>query len=114
MFGLRVHSCRQILKVFGESADAMGKLKESLATARKLLSNRHKQLQQLWSRSITLRHIIELIDQIESISKVLACVQHACWKSRPLELALCSHVMQNVGQRMVGCYCEELFEVWAL
>lgn len=71
-FNKAIHNYSQILKLFSESAEQMSELKTSLAEARRLLSNRHKQLQQLWCRSITLRHIISLIDQIDSVSKVPA------------------------------------------
>ncbi|QHO00937.1 Exocyst complex component [Arachis hypogaea] len=43
-----------------------------LAEAKKHLSARNKQLHQLWYRSVTLRHIISLLDQIEGIAKVPA------------------------------------------
>ncbi|CAI7934097.1 unnamed protein product, partial [Closterium sp. NIES-54] len=69
---LPLSSSLQILKLFSESAEQMSELKASLAEARRLLSNRHKQLQQLWCRSITLRHVISLIDQIDSVSKARA------------------------------------------
>ncbi|GFZ14697.1 subunit of exocyst complex 8 [Actinidia rufa] len=38
--------------------------------AKKLLGARSKQLHQLWYRSVTLRHIISLLDQLEGIAKV--------------------------------------------
>ncbi|CAI7818343.1 unnamed protein product, partial [Closterium sp. NIES-54] len=71
-FNKAIHNYSQILKLFSESAEQMSELKASLAEARRLLSNRHKQLQQLWCRSITLRHVISLIDQIDSVSKARA------------------------------------------
>ncbi|KAH9624996.1 hypothetical protein KSS87_016915 [Heliosperma pusillum] len=37
--------------------------------ARKKLGAPKKQLQQLWNRPVTLRHIISLLDQIEELSK---------------------------------------------
>ncbi|GJP40093.1 hypothetical protein CLOM_g24381 [Closterium sp. NIES-68] len=74
-FNKAIHNYSQILKLFSESAEQMSELKASLAEARRLLSNRHKQLQQLWCRSITLRHVISLIDQIDSVSKVPARIE---------------------------------------
>lgn len=60
----------QILRLFSESTQSIGVLKGDLAEAKKLLGARNKQLHQLWYRSVTLRHIISLLDQIEGIAKV--------------------------------------------
>lgn len=60
----------QILRLFSESTDSIGVLKVDLAEAKTRLSARNKQLHQLWYRSVTLRHIISLLDQIEGIAKV--------------------------------------------
>ncbi|BBG97787.1 subunit of exocyst complex 8 [Prunus dulcis] len=60
----------QILRLFSESTESIGVLKVDLAEAKKRLSARNKQLHQLWYRSVTLRHIISLLDQIEGIAKV--------------------------------------------
>lgn len=60
----------QILRLFSESAQSIGELKIDLTQAKKLLGAHNKQLHQLWYRSVTLRHIISLLDQIEGISKV--------------------------------------------
>lgn len=60
----------QILRLFSESTENIGVLKVDLAEAKRRLSSRNKQLHQLWYRSVTLRHIISLLDQIEGISKV--------------------------------------------
>lgn len=64
----------QILRVFSESAGSLDGLKEDLAEARTLLGARHKQLQQQWSRSVTLRHVISLLDQIDKVAQVLPSV----------------------------------------
>jgi hypothetical protein len=56
--------------VFSESAGSLDDLKEDLGEARKLLGARHKQLQQQWSRSVTLRHVISLLDQIDKVAQV--------------------------------------------
>jgi len=60
----------QILKLFSESTESISVLRVDLAEAKKRLSARNKQLHQLWYRSVTLRHIISLLDQIEDIAKV--------------------------------------------
>lgn len=64
----------QILRLFSESAESVAVLKVDLAEAKKVLGARNKQLHQLWYRSVTLRHIISLLDQIEGIAKV--CLSH--------------------------------------
>lgn len=60
----------QILRLFSESAESIKELKVDLAEAKRRLGTRNKQLHQLWYRSVTLRHIISLLDQIEGIAKV--------------------------------------------
>lgn len=69
-FNKAFHNYSQILRVFGESAASISGLKENLNEARKLLGARNKQLQQLWCRSVTIRHIISLLDQIDNVAKV--------------------------------------------
>ena len=58
------------MRLFSESAESITALKIDLAEAKKRLGNRNKQLHQLWYRSVTLRHIISLLEQIEGIAKV--------------------------------------------
>ena len=60
----------QILRLFSESAESISVLKVDMAEAKKLLGSRNKQLRQLWYRSLTLRHVLSLLDQIESVAKV--------------------------------------------
>lgn len=60
----------QILRLFSESAESISILKVDMANAKKFLGSRNKQLHQLWYRSLTLRHVLTLLDQIESVSKV--------------------------------------------
>ena len=60
----------QILKLFSESAESLSVVKIDLSEAKKRLAARNKQLHQFWYRSVTLRHIISLLDQIEGLSKV--------------------------------------------
>ncbi|XWS66207.1 hypothetical protein CRYUN_Cryun05aG0180000 [Craigia yunnanensis] len=74
-FNKAIQNYSQILRLFSESAESVGVLKVDLAEAKKCLGARNKQLHQLWYRSVTLRHIISLLDQIEGIAKVPACIE---------------------------------------
>ncbi|KAJ4885900.1 Exocyst complex component SEC8 [Raphanus sativus] len=69
-FNKAIQNYSQILRLFSESTEKLGDLKHDLADAKRSLGTRNKQLHQLWYRSVTLRHIIALLDQIEGISKV--------------------------------------------
>lgn len=71
-FNRAIQNYSQILRLFSESAESISVLKVDLAEAKKRLGARNKQLHQFWYRSVTLRHIISLLDQIEGISKVPA------------------------------------------
>ncbi|XP_048327515.2 exocyst complex component SEC8 isoform X1 [Ziziphus jujuba] len=74
-FNKAIQNYSQILRLFSESAESVTGLKVDLAEAKKRLSARNKQLHQLWYRSVTLRHIIALLDQIEGIAKVPARIE---------------------------------------
>ncbi|KAK6156340.1 hypothetical protein DH2020_010588 [Rehmannia glutinosa] len=74
-FNKAIQNYSQILRLFSESAQSIGELKVDLAEAKKLLGAHNKQLHQLWYRSVTLRHIISLLDQIEGIAKVPARIE---------------------------------------
>ncbi|KAF5453412.1 hypothetical protein F2P56_028316 [Juglans regia] len=74
-FNKAIQNYSQILRLFGESTESTAVLKVDLAEAKKRLSTRNKQLHQLWYRSVTLRHIISLLDQIEGIAKVPARIE---------------------------------------
>ncbi|KAJ4834639.1 exocyst subunit [Turnera subulata] len=74
-FNRAIQNYSQILRLFSESAASIATLKIDLAEAKKRLGNRNKQLHQLWYRSVTLRHIIALLDQIEGIAKVPARIE---------------------------------------
>ncbi|XP_040999810.1 exocyst complex component SEC8-like isoform X2 [Juglans microcarpa x Juglans regia] len=74
-FNKAIQNYSQILRLFGESTESIAVLKVDLAEAKKRLSTRNKQLHQLWYRSVTLRHIISLLDQIEGIAKVPARIE---------------------------------------
>jgi exocyst complex component 4 len=69
-FNKAIQNYSQILRLFSESTQSIGALKVDLADAKKLLGAHNKQLHQLWYRSVTLRHIIALLDQIEGIAKI--------------------------------------------
>lgn len=69
-FNKAIQNYSQILRLFSESAESIAVLKVDLADTKKSFSARSKQLHQLWYRSVTLRHIISLLDQIEGIAKV--------------------------------------------
>ncbi|CAK7325414.1 unnamed protein product [Dovyalis caffra] len=69
-FNKAIQNYSQILRLFSESAESIATLKVDLGEAKKRLGTRNKQLHQLWYRSVTLRHIISLLDQIEGIAKV--------------------------------------------
>lgn len=69
-FNRAIQNYSQILKLFSESTESISVLKVDLGEAKRRLSARNKQLHQLWYRSVTLRHIISLLDQIEDIAKV--------------------------------------------
>ncbi|XP_076957370.1 exocyst complex component SEC8-like isoform X1 [Bidens hawaiensis] len=71
-FNRAIQNYSQILRLFSESTQSVGKLKVDLGNAKKVISARNKQLHQLWYRSMTLRHIISLLDQIENIAQVPA------------------------------------------
>lgn len=73
-FNRAIQNYSQILRLFSESTQSIGKLKVDLGNAKKVISARNKQLHQLWYRSMTLRHIISLLDQIENIAQV--CFHH--------------------------------------
>ncbi|KAJ4720725.1 Exocyst complex component SEC8 [Melia azedarach] len=74
-FNKAIQNYSQILRLFSESAESIKDLKVNLAEAKKRLGTRNKQLHQLWYRSVTLRHIISLLDQIEGIAKVPARIE---------------------------------------
>jgi exocyst complex component 4 len=56
--------------MFNDSTSSVNGLKNDLDRAKELLGTRNKQLQQLWYRSLTIRHVLSLLDQIENASQV--------------------------------------------
>lgn len=69
-FNRAIQNYSQILRLFSESTQSIRTLKVDLGNAKRVISARNKQLHQLWYRSMTLRHIISLLDQIENIAQV--------------------------------------------
>ncbi|KAL5568184.1 hypothetical protein UlMin_024759 [Ulmus minor] len=69
-FNKAIQNYSQILRLFNESTESIAILKDDLADAKRRLSACNKQLHQLWYRSVTLRHIISLLNQIEGIAEV--------------------------------------------
>ncbi|XP_074280068.1 exocyst complex component SEC8-like [Silene latifolia] len=74
-FNRAIQNYSQILRLFSESEESISVLKTDLSEAKKRLGARNKQLHQLWYRSVTLRHIISLLDQIEGLSKIPARIE---------------------------------------
>ncbi|KAJ0102483.1 hypothetical protein Patl1_06037 [Pistacia atlantica] len=95
-----------ILRLFSESAESVKELKVDLAEAKERLGTRNKQLHQLWYRSVTLRHIISLLDQIEGIAKVPARIEKLIAEKQfyaAVQLHLQSAIMlEREGLQTVG------------
>ncbi|CAN4114992.1 unnamed protein product [Withania somnifera] len=105
-FNKAIQNYSQILRLFSESTQSIGVLKSDLAEAKKLLGARNKQLHQLWYRSVTLRHIISLLDQIEGIAKVPARIEKLI-NEKQFYAAVQLHVqsarmLEREGLQMVG------------
>ncbi|CAJ1976727.1 unnamed protein product [Sphenostylis stenocarpa] len=104
-FNRAIQNYSQILKLFSESTDSISVLKVDLAEAKKRLSARNKQLHQLWYRSVTLRHIISLLDQIEDIAKVPARIEKLITEKQfyaAVQLDVQSILMLERGLQNVG------------
>ncbi|KAL9261525.1 Exocyst complex component SEC8-like protein, partial [Drosera capensis] len=105
-FNKAIQNYSQILRLFSVSAESIGVLKTDLAEAKKRLGTRNKQLHQLWSRSVTLRHIISLLDQIEGIAKVPARIEKLIAEKQfyaAVQLHVQSALMlEREGLQMVG------------
>ncbi|GJN40169.1 hypothetical protein PR202_gb29348 [Eleusine coracana subsp. coracana] len=71
-FNKAIQNYSQILRLFSESAESITGLKGEMADAKKLLGRKNKHLGQLWYRSLTLRHVLSLLDQVEDVAKVRA------------------------------------------
>ncbi|KAH8497340.1 hypothetical protein H0E87_019858 [Populus deltoides] len=105
-FNKAIQNYSQILRLFSESAESIASLKVDLAEAKKRLGTRNKQLHQLWYRSVTLRHIISLLDQIEGIAKVPARIEKLIAEKQfyaAVQLhAHSSLMLEREGLQMVG------------
>uniref|UniRef100_A0A1D1Y1X3 Exocyst complex component Sec8 n=1 Tax=Anthurium amnicola TaxID=1678845 RepID=A0A1D1Y1X3_9ARAE len=105
-FNKAIQNYSQILRFFSESAESISILKTDLAEAKNLLGSRNKQLRQLWYRSLTLRHIISLLDQIEAVAKVPARIEKLITEKQ-LYAAVQLHVqstlmLEREGLQVVG------------
>ncbi|GAU33498.1 hypothetical protein TSUD_72600 [Trifolium subterraneum] len=104
-FNRAIQNYSQILRLFSESTESISVLKVDLAEAKKHLSARNKQLHQLWYRSVTLRHIISLLDQIEDIAKVPARIEKLIAEKQyyaAVQLHVQSTMMLERGLQTVG------------
>ncbi|XP_027937134.1 exocyst complex component SEC8 [Vigna unguiculata] len=104
-FNRAIQNYSQILKLFSESTESISVLRVDLAEAKKRLSARNKQLHQLWYRSVTLRHIISLLDQIEDIAKVPARIEKLISEKQfyaAVQLHVQSVLMLERGLQNVG------------
>ncbi|KAG5078081.1 hypothetical protein JHK82_056776 [Glycine max] len=104
-FNRAIQNYSQILKLFSESTESISVLKVDLGEAKRRLSARNKQLHQLWYRSVTLRHIISLLDQIEDIAKVPARIEKLIAEKQfyaAVQLHVQSILMLERGLQTVG------------
>ncbi|KAL6842466.1 hypothetical protein ACP4OV_027701 [Aristida adscensionis] len=69
-FNKAIQNYSQILRLFSDSAESITGLKGEMEEAKKLLGRKNKHLGQLWYRSLTLRHVLSLLDQVEDVAKV--------------------------------------------
>ncbi|KAJ0979864.1 hypothetical protein J5N97_015338 [Dioscorea zingiberensis] len=105
-FNKAIQNYSQILRLFSESAESISVLKVDMAEAKKLLGSRNKQLRQLWYRSLTLRHILSFLDQIEGVAKVPARIEKLI-AEKQLYAAVQLHVqstllLEREGLQVVG------------
>lgn len=105
-FNKAIQNYSQILRLFSESAESITILKVDMAEAKKQLSSRNKQLRQMWYRSLTLRHILSLLDQIDGVAKVPSRIEKLI-AERQLYAAVQLHVQSSLmlereGLQVVG------------
>ncbi|CAN4126609.1 unnamed protein product [Withania somnifera] len=117
-FNKAIQNYSQILRLFSESSQSIGVLKCDLAEAKKRLGARNKQLHQLWYRSVTLRHIISLLDQIEGIAKVPARIEELI-NEKQFYAAVQLHVqsalmLEREGLQTVGALQDVRYELTKL
>ncbi|XP_039071941.1 exocyst complex component SEC8-like [Hibiscus syriacus] len=105
-FNKAIQNYSQILRLFSESSESIGVLKGDLTDAKQCLGVRNKQLHQLWYRSVTLRHIISVLDQIESIAKVPArigkLISDNQFYAAAQSLVQSTLMLEREGLQMVG------------
>ncbi|CAA7402096.1 unnamed protein product [Spirodela intermedia] len=94
-FNKAIQNYSQILRFFSESAQSISSLKTHLAETKNFVGSRNKQLRQLWYRSLTLRHIISLLDQIEAVAKVPARIENLI-SEKQLYAAVQLHVQSSL------------------
>ncbi|XP_020700999.1 exocyst complex component SEC8 isoform X1 [Dendrobium catenatum] len=105
-FNKAIQNYSQILRLFSESAESISILKVDMAEAKKRLSSHNKQLRQMWYRSLTLRHILSLLDQIEGVAKVPSRIEKLI-AEKQLYAAVQLHVrsslmLEREGLQVVG------------
>ncbi|CAL4998094.1 unnamed protein product [Urochloa decumbens] len=105
-FNKAIQNYSQILRLFSESADSITGLKGEMAEAKKLLGRKNNHLGQLWYRSLTLRHVLSLLDQVEDIAKVPARIENLM-AEKQLYAAVQLHVqsmlmLEREGLQAVG------------
>lgn len=105
-FNKAIQNYSQILRLFSESADSITGLKGEMAEAKKLLGRKNKHLGQLWYRSLTLRHVLSLMDQVEDVAKVPARIENLM-AQKQLYAAVQLHVqsmlmLEREGLQAVG------------
>ncbi|KAG1331762.1 exocyst complex component SEC8 [Cocos nucifera] len=105
-FNKAIQNYSQILRLFSESAESISVLKVDMAEAKKLLGSRNKQLRQLWYRSLSLRHILSLLDQVEGVGKVPARIEKLIMEKQlyaAVQLLVQSTLMlEREGLQVVG------------
>lgn len=74
-FNKAIQNYSQILRLFSESTELISVLKNALEEAKKHLNSGNMQLSQMWYRSLTSRHILSLVDQMDSVAKVPARIE---------------------------------------
>lgn len=105
-FNKAIQNYSQILRLFSESAESITLLKVDMEEAKKRLSSRNKQLRQMWYRSLTLRHIFSLLDQIDGVAKVPSRIEKLI-AEKQLYAAVQLHVQSSLilereGLQVVG------------
>ncbi|KAG2583141.1 hypothetical protein PVAP13_6KG215706 [Panicum virgatum] len=109
-FNKAIQNYSQILRLFSESADSITGLKGEMAEAKKLLGRKNNHLGQLWYRSLTLRHVLSLLDQVEDVAKVPARIENLM-AEKQLYAAVQLHVQSMVMLEREGLQVGALQDV---